>query len=114
MHLGNSGGAFKLSISVLSVAVLSASLKGLDSISTSTGQTKYQVHSPLALDTGTETYHCALNSLARYAARAQTSGAAQSGRGVVVEDDPLWLDETSRIKHSVINLIHFKFLQSHT
>lgn len=63
----------------------------------------HQVNSPLDLSTGKETYHCDLNSLVRCAAHAQTSGAAQSVWGVVVEDEPLWLDETSRIKKAFCN-----------
>lgn len=104
---------FKLSLSVLTVPLLSVSSRGLDSIRTSTGHTECQVQSALALCTDTATYHCALNSLARCAAHAQTSGAAQSVRGAVVEDEPFWSDETSRIKDFAGNLTHFKFLQSH-
>ena len=68
-----------------------------------------QVQNFINTSTSLSTYRCGLCSPVRCAACGQTSGVAQSEMGVVVEDEPFWLDEKAGTSHLTVSTIPFKF-----
>ena len=68
-----------------------------------TVQVLVQVQNFINTSISLSTYRCGPCSPVRYTAHGQTSGVAQSEVGVVVEDEPFWLDEKAGTNHSAVS-----------